>query len=170
MSMDIRPPLITGQTLGEQVQQLIAYLTRLARQLQTLPEPQVSAAKAETAENRPGSVQKLRVRKALTVDGSINGTCIRQVRLWGDTEFLLKTQFPNWNEDGKRRQSLLVAGCMNSTPLLGVVRISNNGSCQWEGTQGISVRTQGEGLVCIKLPSPLYEHLLVLSPDEFYTI
>ena len=26
MSMDIRPPLITGQTLGEQVQQLIATL------------------------------------------------------------------------------------------------------------------------------------------------
>lgn len=37
--MDIRPPLITGQTVEEQVQQLIAYLTRLARQLCEQMEP-----------------------------------------------------------------------------------------------------------------------------------
>ncbi|MBR4864733.1 MAG: hypothetical protein IKU07_09160 [Oscillospiraceae bacterium] len=167
MSMDIRPPLITGQTLGEQVQQLIAYLTRLARQLQTLPENQPAEVKVAEEIARPGSVQKLRVHKELTVEGGINGVSIRQVKVWGSTEFLLKTRFSHWNGDGNVRQSLLVAGCMNSNPLLGVVRVSSNGSCQWEGTQGVTVSTRGEGVLCVKLPVTLYEHLLVMSPNEF---
>ena len=97
----------------------------------------------------------------------INGVSIRQVKVWGSTEFLLKTRFSHWNGDGNVRQSLLVAGCMNSTPLLGVVRVSSNGSCQWEGTQGVTVSTRGEGVLCVKLPVTLFEHLLVMSPNEF---
>ena len=168
MSMDIRPPLITGQTVGEQVQQLIAYLTRLARQLQELPDAQPAAVAQRVETAYPGSVHKLRVRKDLTVDGGVNGVYIRKVRVWGVGEFTIRTNFAEWNSSGGLRQSFLLAGCANSKPLLGVVRISNNGAWQWSGTEGVSFVAEGAGVLRVKLPDVLYDHLLVQSPDEFY--
>ncbi len=170
MSIDVRPPLITGQTLGEQVQQLIAYLTRLARQLRDMPESRVEVEQ-ETEEELPrNSFHKLRVQKELILEGGVNQVYIRRARVWSTNEFVLKTMFSNWNSNGELRQSFLISGCVNSIPLLGVVRLNNNGACQWQGTAGVTLHPEDGGFLRVRLPDVAYDHLIVQSPYEFHVL
>jgi hypothetical protein len=163
---DIRPPHITGTTTEEKLQQLIAYLTKLSWQLQGSEAKQETVTQPPPAQ-LPGTFHKLRVQKALTAESGVNGVYIRSLLVMGKTSFTLQTRFSRWSGIGNNRQTFLLMSSLNAEPMLGMVRVSDNGTCQWTGTGGITVSTEDNGVLRVHLPVTMYDRVLVLSPEKF---
>ena len=163
--VNIRQPRITGKTLPEQINQIIAYLRQLAQDLQACSQPAMQAPEQST---QRGSVfADLRVRKGLTVDGGVNGVFTRQVRVWESTSFSLQSKFSQWDTLGHSRQSFLVCGNGNNLPVLGVVALKSNGEALWQGSEGVSVSTEAGGVVKVTLSRVAYDYFLVQSAEHF---
>lgn len=172
--MDIRPPLITGGTLEEQVMQIIRYLIRLVKQLRELPEnaPEQAIAEKLTPQGRTG-FQKLMVGKDVVVGnnvyvaGSVNGVYMRTVELVGVKSFTIQCHFDNWQETGLH-QTFLISGCTETGSVLGVLRVTDEKKIKWNGTVGTVTGTAKEwGSVLVELPEAVNDHFMIQSPEKF---
>lgn len=166
--MNIRQPHITGKTVGEQLEQVIAYLRNLSQQLQLLPEQTAPTPAENTAD--PGGrtgFWNLRVRNTLTLDGSINQAYVQSVLLNGTSLMRLQSRFSAWDGVGYRRQSFLLCGYLKDAPIFGVVYVDDGGSCGFSGTGGVAVSAESGGVVTITMPKTAYDRFLILSSEEF---
>ena len=152
MSMDFRLPHITGGTVQQQVDQIVAYLRQTALLLQALPEQEASP-------NLPESRERSCVFPTLQVQGSLNGVYSRRVRT--DTEVIGPV-----SRQGGTRQSFFLWGHSGSLPVLGLL-LADGSSWSWTGTEGITLTQAGSGGVEIRLSRQGDGWLVIQSADPF---
>lgn len=163
--MNIRPPCITGKTSAERLEQVIGYL----KQLPKLLELEAGSEKSQPQTALPGNLHlhQLQVRSSLTAQGGVNGVYMGKKRLWGSREFLLKTRFDTWDSPSVTRQSFLLSGSINGTPVLGTAVVSSQATVKWEGSSGVSFGVQQGGILVITLDRTCFDHFQITSPEAF---
>lgn len=161
MNDEFRLPHITGSTPQEQISQIIAYLRQTALLLQNLPV----TPPAEEKKTLPAA-RSCRF-PALQVDGGINGLYTRRVRVWGSTSFCIRSRFPDWNSTGGQRQSLLLTGSANGTPILGVIVVGSGGSCAWSGSEAVTLTAEEGGVIRVTFRMTCYDYFILQSPEAF---
>ena len=99
-------------------------------------------------------------------EGAVNGIYSDTVRVWGSTEFRLKSRYDAPGEAGSR-ESVFLVGINNHTPITGLIIIGSNGQTQWSGTQGVTVSDMDEnGYYTITLPNTSYDRFILFSTAQ----
>ncbi len=97
---------------------------------------------------------------------SVNGVCMRSVRVWQTDGFTFQSKFSQWEAAGAR-QSLFLFGNRNGTPVQGVITVGSDGSCQWSGQPELTLTKQAGGAVQVSLGATAYDALALLSAEAF---
>ena len=161
MHTEFQLPHITGRNTQEQVQQIVAYLRRLALLLQELPMQQTVATQA-VAQPRSQSFSELTVRTSLQLEGALNGIALGKRQLSGSKQLRLQSRFSKWDEQSSESQSFFLIGTVQ-----GCAHVTEAGACSWNGTGGVAVTAGAGGQIRIDLPQPVTEELMVLSTGSF---
>ena len=104
----------------------------------------------------------------VTITSTINGAFIHSARLWyGADTIHIQSKYSTWNGSGDNRQTFFVFGSANGTPIFGVVRVNNTPSCVWSGSTGVTVSTEADGVVAVKMPNGCYDDFVIISPEKF---
>lgn len=160
MSMDFQLPHITGETVPQQVSQIVSYLRQLALQLQMLPEPVEKTAEASPQE-------RSNVFPTLQIQGSLNGVYLRRVPVSNSADFRIRTALETWTGAGIGRQSLFLWGNLGDQPLEGLILADDGGGCTWEGTEGITLFKENGGILGIRLSQQIRDPLIIQSAKPF---
>lgn len=103
-------------------------------------------------------------------DSAVSGVYIRTVRVWyGETKFRVQSRFSQWDEGGAR-QSILLFGSRNGTPVLGTLVIHSNSVFSWQGTPEITATALEAGAVEIDLGGGAFDMFVLVSPDPIAVI
>ena len=163
MRTEFQIPHITGNTAEQKISQIIAYLRQTAYLLQALPDDRQERQK-EKASLRSCSFPSLRVESHIRMKGGINGIYLQRVAMGGRASFAIQSAGEAW--EGSPRQSLLLAGSCG-TPVLGVLVVEKDGSCLWNGSQGVSVAAEPKGVVRVTFPEASQDLLMLQSALPF---
>lgn len=109
----------------------------------------------------------MRVRGAVNVMGGVNGLYIQSARLSAATQLRVQSKFTQWNGEQTGRQSFLLFGSMNGTPVLGVCNVNFGSETGWEGSACVSVGPGDDGVVVFTFDHKVYDYFVILSPEAF---
>lgn len=103
-------------------------------------------------------------------DSSVSGVYIRTVRVWdGKKTFRVQTRFSQWGEAGAR-QSILLFGSRNGTPVLGTLVIHSDGSYGWQGTPAVTAAAVEGGVMEIDLGGGAFDIFTLISVNPITVI
>lgn len=94
--------------------------------------------------------------------GSFQGLQVRTIRLSGSATITVQSG----RYADSARQSVLLFGNANGTPVMGVVMLSGSG-CAWSGTDGVTVTALSGEQFRITLPTKAYDWFTLLSAEPF---
>ena len=86
-----------------------------------------------------------------------------------------RSKFSSADMDGKgwSRQSVKLFGSPNSTPVDGMITITNKPSAVWTGTGNVTLAMDSNGIVTVTLPtaaSATYDDFLLMSPTKISSV
>ena len=151
MSMDFRLPHITGGTVQQQLDQIVAYLRQTALLLQAMPEQ-------EAAQSLPDSRERSCIFPTLQVQGSLNGVYSRRIPTATGSIRLRRSR-------NGTVQSFFLWGHSADLPVQGLL-MAQGDTWSWTGTQGVTV-TPATGWVEIRLSRQGEGWLVIQSADPF---
>ncbi len=97
-------------------------------------------------------------------DAAVSGLYIRPVRVWGQSSLRFQSRFTQWGAAGNR-QSVLIFGSQNGTPVLGILLISSDGMAWWSGTEGVTPVVLEQGAVELSMTHTAYDYITLLSTE-----
>ncbi len=106
----------------------------------------------------------------VSCDQAVSGVYLRTVRVWNaDRTIRLQSKFQTWGESGIR-QSVLLFGSRNGTPVLGTLVISRNGVFTWQGTPAVTATALENGILEIDLGGGAFDMFTLISPEPITVI
>lgn len=104
---------------------------------------------------------------SVVFEGAFNGIYFLKKRVWGESQFTIKTSFSTFSGNGDTRQSIFIFGCSNTVLVHGVACVNSKGDCWWDGTSGVSVSTSTtDGVITVTLPITAYDELVLMSAQK----
>ena len=111
----------------------------------------------------------LQVGNSLRVGGQaaahLNGVYMAKTYVSGTNQFQMQTSIGG--ESAMSRQSLFLFGFDNNQLVRGVIGARSDGTASWDGTEGVSVSINAQGVVTVTLPHNAYDRFVAISGDEF---
>lgn len=102
---------------------------------------------------------------------TVNDVYIRQKYIPGTKRFNIQTKFAAFDGEGNGRQTVFMFGYANNGNLVsGVLGVSDNGTVQWAGTDGVSGAAQSGGAVEMTLPAIPWDRFVFISAEFFQLI
>ena len=102
---------------------------------------------------------------------AVSGVYTRTVRVWNaERKFQLQSRFVQWDTEGGKRQSVLLFGSRDGTPVLGTLVIRSNGTFSWQGAPAVTATALENGAVEIDLGGGAYDMFVLVSADPFAVI
>lgn len=185
MGIEIRLPNITGYTEKEQLAQIKSYLYQLVQQLQFTLDSlgNSSGAVVDNAVSNTDVITEFNNLKpyiirsqdiidvyytkiSLRLEKDYNLERINTISVTAD-KFEIKSMFSEFSGEGTGRQTFFIFGNANATIVQGVAKIADNGTTQWEGTNGVTLQTKPEGMLTVVLPDIANDTFTVISGNDF---
>ncbi len=110
--------------------------------------------------------EEMYINKPLKVK-SINGVRMLTKGVSESAELDIKSMFADFSGEGNARQTFFIFGNANNTLVYGAAKIADNGTTQWEGTDGVTLQTKPEGILTVVLPDISNDIFTVISGNDF---
>lgn len=106
------------------------------------------------------------INKPLKVK-SVNGVRMLTKTVADSAELDIKSMFADFSGEGNAKQTFFIFGDSNNVLVYGVAKIADNGTTQWEGTNGVTLQTKPEGILTVVLPEITNDIFTVISGGDF---
>lgn len=99
--------------------------------------------------------------------GPVGGAYIKSVPVYdGVRSFSVKTKFSAFDGAGDQRQTVLIMGSANYTPVLGMLTVNDKGVCSYSGAGNITAAPcDTSGGITVTLPAGSFDRFLLMSPE-----
>ena len=78
-------------------------------------------------------------------------------------KLIFKSRFDNNDGSANNRQSVKIFGSDNGQPIDGLLILSDNGICKWEGTGSVSATMMSDGTIEVTLPANAFDVFSLIS-------
>lgn len=110
--------------------------------------------------------EEMYINKPLKVK-SINGVRMLTKSVTESVKLDIKSMFADFSGEGTVRQTLFIFGNANNTLVYGAAKVTDNGTTQWEGTNGVTLQTNIGGILTVVLPDVANDIFTVISGNDF---